>query len=230
MGKPASDPPRGEFRRGRARLWVEFVLIFAVAPVVMAVALPPGWLFPALFGVTALGLVLLRRTPGFHWPDLLAGRRLLAQRGIWGVVLVFAALTSAASLAVLLVMRPEALFFLPRHRPGLLLMILVLYPLLSALPQEILFRVLFFRRFGALLPGVRGAIVLNGVLFSLAHLMYWSWIVSAMTFVGGLVFAWAYEVRQSFLLAVALHAVAGWILFSLGMGVYFYAGNAVRPF
>ena len=47
---------------------------------------------------------------------------------------------------------PGQAFALPRRAPGLWLAILALYPLLSAAPQEILFRVLFFRRYGALFP------------------------------------------------------------------------------
>ncbi len=107
---------------------------------------------------------------------------------------------------------------------------MALYPLLSALPQEVIFRPLFFRRYGPILPAGAGAIVLNAAVFALAHLMFWNWIVLAMTFVGGLVFAWAYAARHSFPLAVLLHVVAGWILFTVGMDVYFFAGNAVRPF
>ncbi len=51
-----------------------------------------------------------------------------------------------------------------------------------------------------------------------------------MTFFGGLAFAWAYEIRRSFPLAVLLHAVAGNLVFLTGLGLYFYSGNVVRPF
>ncbi|MFD2440089.1 hypothetical protein ACFSS8_08385 [Paracoccus kondratievae] len=46
---------------------------------------------------------------------------------------------------------------------------------------------------------------------------------------GGWVFAYAY-VRRGFPAAWVLHAVAGNVLFAVGMGVYFYSGNVVRPF
>ena len=51
-----------------------------------------------------------------------------------------------------------------------------------------------------------------------------------MTFAGGLLFAWSYERRGNFPEAVILHSVAGIALFAVGMGVYFYSGNVVRPF
>ena len=106
----------------------------------------------------------------------------------------------------------------------------MLYPLLSALPQELIFRPLFFRRYGPVLPTGIGALWLNGAVFGFAHLMYWSWLVAVLTFAGGIAFAWAYERAGSFPLAVAFHAVAGWIVFAVGLGLFFYSGNVVRPF
>ncbi|MGL4235134.1 CPBP family intramembrane glutamic endopeptidase [Tabrizicola sp.] len=214
---------------GSFLLWVEFLGLYILIPLGLAVILPPGAMFPVLFvlaGVSVLGVFLLHKTPSFAWRDLLAGM----ERISWGVVAGFALVVLAGSLAVILLTRPDAAFSLPQERPGLWLLTLALYPILSALPQEAVFRPLFFRRYAALLPSGAAAIVLNAAVFSLAHLMFWNWIVLAMTFVGGLVFAWAYEARRSFPLAVLLHSVAGWILFTVGLGVYFYAGNAVRPF
>jgi membrane protease YdiL (CAAX protease family) len=211
---------------GRARLWVEFMLLFLIAPVVMAVALPPSAMFSALFAVTAVGVVLLHRTPGFRWHDLTRGW----DRISWRFVLVFAVATVACGATVMALIAPSALFGLVRSNPGLMVMIALLYPVLSALPQEIVFRPLFFRRYGPILPGLNAAVVLNAAVFSLAHLMYWNWIVAAMTFSGGLAFAWAYEARRNFPEALVLHAVAGVIAFALGLGILFYSGNVVRPF
>ncbi|MGB8621648.1 MAG: CPBP family intramembrane glutamic endopeptidase [Paracoccaceae bacterium] len=222
-----SDSPMARWPAAtRARLWAEFIGLYAVAPVIVAVLLPPGWMFPMLFLITAVGLCLLHVTEGFHWHELTRNSGAVD----WRVVAAFALGTLAVSGAVILTTRPEAFLSLLLQRPAFLLLIVVLYPVLSALPQEILFRPLFFRRYGTLLPGLAPAILLNGVLFSLAHLMYWSWIVAGMTFVGGLIFAWAYEARRSFAMALVMHSVAGWIIFALGLGMFFYSGNVQRPF
>lgn len=211
---------------GKVRLWAEFLGLYVAAPVAMAVFLPPALMFPVLFLFTSLGVILLHVTDGFHWHELTRNMRKVD----WRVVAWFALITLAVAAGVVLALAPEAFLALPKYQPMLLLMIILLYPILSALPQEVVFRPLFFRRYGALLPGLRPALVLNAGVFSLAHLMYWSWVVAGMTFFGGLAFAWAYEARRSFALAVVLHAVAGLILFTLGLGVWFYSGNVVRPF
>jgi membrane protease YdiL (CAAX protease family) len=216
-------------RRGRAislTLKVEFALFFVIVPVGGAVLLPANAMFGLLFAMTALALLLLQITPGFSWHELTRGWG----RIDWGRVAALALLTAVAAWAVLDAARPEAMFFLPRERPQLMLAIVLLYPMLSALPQEIVFRPLFFRRYGALFPNTQHALAVNAAVFSLAHLMYWSWIVAAMTFVGGLAFAEAYARRGSFATAVVQHAVAGIILFTMGMGVYFYSGAVTRPF
>jgi membrane protease YdiL (CAAX protease family) len=208
---------------GRGRLWVEFAALFLAVPVAIAVILPASSMFPALFAATALGVVLLHLTPGFAWRELSRG-------GVDGrVVAGFALVTFACAFAVSWTTGGQPFAFAMAN-PALMAAILVLYPVLSALPQELVFRPLFFRRYGTILAEGKVGLWLNAAVFSFAHLMYWSWIVAAMTFAGGLAFAWAYRVRGSFALAVVLHAVAGQIVFLLGLGIFFYSGNVARPF
>ncbi len=208
------------------RLRFEFGLFYVAVPLVIAVLFPPDWMFPALFAFTGLGIALLYWTPGFHWAEL----RYDWGNWSWRELAIFTIVMSAFCVAVIQIARPEAAFFLLLNRPEMLAFIWIGYPLASALPQELLFRSLFFRRYHAILPDGRRAYVLNAAIFSFAHLMYWSWIVAAMTFAGGLLFTWAYRQRGSFFYAVLLHAIAGNILFAAGLGVYFYSGNVQRPF
>lgn len=213
--------------RDRPRLYLEFALFYVAAPLVMAVLLPPNWLFPVLGGVTIIGLVLLAVTPGFKWRELLHGAGRMSWRLIGGTVIG----TLIIGYVIVSLTYPEARWFLPRHNPALMAMIALLYPFLSALPQEIVFRPLFFRRYEAILPKrPEAAILLNAAVFSFAHLMYWSWIVAAMTFAGGLVFATSYRLRGNFPEAVVAHSLAGIAIFALGLGVFFYSGNVTRPF
>lgn len=208
----------------RLRLRVEFGVFFVGVPLAIALFLPPRMMFPALFAGTVVGIALLHLTPGFRWRSLLLG----PVRA--GPVLALAGLTLVSCLGVAWAATGSAPLGFAARNPGLLVMILLLYPVLSALPQEIVFRALFFRRYRAILPRGRAALVLNAGLFSLAHLMYWSGIVAVMTFVGGLAFAWAYREGRSFPMAVLMHAVAGQIIFALGLGIFFYSGNIQRPF
>ncbi len=202
----------------RLRLWAEFGILFVAAPLALALVLPPSAMFTVLGLATIAGMVLLHRTPGFDWADLLRGRV------PWGAVAGIALASAAVSAAAVLLMFPSQFLALPLRVPQLWLMILLLYPFLSALPQEVVFRPLFFRRYGGLFPSGRVALVVNAAVFSLAHAMYGHPLVLAMTFAGGLAFAWAYEHRGSFLGAVLMHAVAGQVIFTSGLGRLFYSG------
>lgn len=209
----------------RRRLRAEFFAFFVAAPLIMAVAVPPRMVFTALGGLAACGILLLVATPGFSWRGLLRGGLSL------GVVVLVVVGTFAVGYAVIELFAPGRAFALARANPELLAMIALLYPFLSALPQEIVYRALFFRRYGALLPDHSAfAVTLNAALFSLAHLMYWSVIVAGLTFVGGVIFAWSYHVRGRFLEAVVAHSAAGIVVFALGLGMFFYSGNVTRPF
>lgn len=206
------------------RLWVEFAALYLGAPLAIALFLPPRQMFGALFVLTLAGLGLLWRTGGFDWRSLIRGRRIP-----WREAVGMGAAALLSGVVILALARPEAIFALARQRPDLLLLIWCLYPLLSALPQELIFRALFFHRYGGLFPPGKPAIAINAAVFSFAHLMYWSWVVAALTFCGGWFFARAY-LRHGFPAAWLLHAVAGNVLFAVGMGHYFFSGNVVRPF
>jgi len=194
----------------KTRLWLEFLGFFLVAPVLVAVFLPATAIFPVLFAFTAIGLVLLVATPDFSWRELVRNTDLIE----WAVVGSWIGATLGTCYAVARINDIDVLS-LPREQPELMLMIALLYPLLSALPQELVYRVLFFRRYAPILPAAQGPrLFLNATLFSLAHLLYWSPLVAAMTFTAGLVFAWSYDSRENFPEALLMHAVSGIIVFS----------------
>jgi membrane protease YdiL (CAAX protease family) len=213
------DQSQGAAFRTEPILAAEFAFLFVGLPLLMALAVPADWLWPILFSVTGLSLVLLGRTPGFSWAEL--GRGWL--RLDWRMIAAPASLTAAAAALLVWWLVPAQAFYLPRRATELWLMIMLLYPLLSALPQELIFRVLFFRRYGGLFPDRRVALLVNGLVFGLAHLMFWNWVAVAMTVAGGMLFGWAYQ-RRGFAMAVVLHALCGGIIFTSGLGTYYYHG------
>jgi CAAX protease family protein len=204
----------------RLRLWAELAVLFGVLPVVMAVAAAHEFLGEALVGMAVLAVLLLAITPGFRWRSLLEGR----MGGKLKVIVGFAVATAVIATALVLWLQPDRFLNLPLTRPQLWLVILVVYPLVSAVPQEIIYRVLFFERYGALFPDPRVGIALNAACFGLAHLFYANWLAVVLTTGGGAVFAWAYVSQRSFVLACVLHAIGGLIIFTSGLGVYFYHG------
>ena len=203
-----------------SRLWVEFLSLYIALPLLMATLLPAWSIWPALSIVTLLAVLLLQTSKGFQWRSLVKGRWLEEGR----FSLLFFLLTAALCTGLVYYLLPGKLLSIPRSMPGLWLLILLLYPLFSALPQELIFRVLFVERYGVLFPNRVWLVGANAACFGLAHVFYGNWIAPLLSTLGGLVFAWAYVYRRSFPYAVLLHAVAGQIIFTSGLGIFFYHG------
>lgn len=207
-------------RPTKLRLWGEFLLLFIGVPIAMLVFFGSYSLFGALAGLTAIAAILLAVTPGFRIKELRQGPVL----GEWRLILVFAAVTAAVCLGLASVLVPERMFGLMLAWPERWLTIMLLYPIVSAAPQELIFRPLFFRRYGALFPNEGVAVFANAFVFGFGHLFYQNPVVILMTTAGGVLFALAYLRHRSFLLAWVLHAIAGQIVFTAGLGIYFYHG------
>ncbi len=200
-------------------------MLFIAAPVIMATDLPSSFMWPALAGIAVVGVVLLSVTPGFRWRDLVSRQAL---RIDWPVVAIFVVIAVAVCVALTVWLVPERLFGFPQGRTKMWLVVMVAYPLVSAVPQELVFRVLYFERYGALFPSTTVAIAANAGIFGLAHLFYWNWPAVVLTTAAGALFAWAYASRRSFGQACLLHALGGQIVFTVGMGVYFFHGAIGR--
>ena len=204
----------------RTRLWIEFAMLFIGVPLVMAATFGLYPLFPIIIGFAGVSCLLLHVTPGWEWRTLWKGPVL----GEWKIILIYTLATLATSTAVVFATIPDRFLEIPTYRPGLWIMIMTLYPLASAFPQEIIFRSLFFERYGVLFSNAWAAILINGAVFGLGHLFYDNWITIAMTGCGGAIMAWAYLRNRSVLLAWLLHSISGQIIFTVGLGTYFYHG------
>lgn len=216
---------RGEARSPRRdvraiRLWIELIVLFVGVPVAMATVMPPRLAFSVVFAMTAVAAILLAITPGFRWRSLFEG----PIWPHWRATLGFFVVTAIATSAVTLWLAPWRFLGFPLYRTELWLMVITLYPIFSVLPQELIYRPLFFERYGALFPSTVAAIAANALLFGLAHAFFHNWVAVTLTIAGGAAFGYAYAVLRSFGLACLWHALAGQLVFTVGLGVYFYHG------
>lgn len=208
----------------RTRLLLEMAGLFLLAPV--AVAALRAWmgipLIAMILPLFILMIAILSRDRTFSWRETLKSFPTLRQVG--QILALFAAL-ALVLIAFVAIWMPDQLFFLPRERPGLWFTILLLYPVISVTAQEILYRVLFFHRYGALFGNqMMLAVSANAALFAFAHLIFESWITIAVSFLGGLIFAWRYAVTGSFWAVVLEHGLYGILIFSIGLERYFLTG------
>lgn len=132
----------------------------------------------------------------------------------------------STAITIYILLYESALFLmLLKTKPWFWLEVVLLYPLLSAFTQEILFRSFFFHRYEKLFKGrLFSLIMVNALLFAYMHLVFGNWIAVVFTFFGGILFAQTYLKTRSTLLTAIEHALYGNTLFTLGLGYYFYHG------
>jgi membrane protease YdiL (CAAX protease family) len=123
----------------------------------------------------------------------------------------------------ILIYEPESFLALAKARPLFWLLVMLLYPFISAFVQEILFRNYFFNRYESLFKGhLHLFVFVNALLFAYVHIIFDNWIAVIFTFFGGLLFAQTYLKTRSTLLTSIEHSLYGNTLYTLGLGHYFF--------
>jgi uncharacterized protein len=213
MQIPTNDRLPGRLRGVKATIrWMEMVFLFAGLPLVAAlVERQPFRLFLLLFG-TGYAIWFMRREPPSDWR--------ITRPQVKGILLRFVVIAGALT-ALTAWLVPDFFFFLPRHKPLWLLIILVAYPLLSALPQEYVYRRFFYARYGSLLSPIL-LDALNIALFGGLHIVYKNWPAVILATFGGAFFTRNWRKHGSLGAVTLEHALFGMWLFIVGMGRFFY--------
>jgi hypothetical protein len=123
---------------------------------------------------------------------------------------------------------PESLFSFPRRNLLFWGLVMLLYPIFSAFPQELVYRTFYFHRYGALFGRARiAAVGASGILFGFAHVMMGNVISVVLSGALGLLLAYRYTHARSFWAAWLEHSLYGQLVFTVGIGRYFFTGNAI---
>ena len=138
-------------------LAIEFFLLCVALPtLIIALKLAP-FMFFFLWSAAGFCWLVYRR---YHFTDL---------KKLWGwdsvtwvhlkPILVRWIVCSILMLAFTYFYDPEKLFNIPKNKPEIIPFLLVLYPLLSALPQEFIFCTFFFDRYTPFFKSNRARII-----------------------------------------------------------------------
>ena len=211
-----------------ARLLVEWAVVFWALPALIAFWPVKVQLIPLLLLMALVCGAALWRDAGFERRRLW-GAKAIRRGDLWFVGVRFA--VSAAVLAGILYLCrgktfwrlafPPEMFELPRYKPALWAAIMLLYPLFSVLPQNVVWRVFFFHRYRGWFGGGAGMVAASAASFGWVHVVMLNWFAVAATLVGGLFFAQTYRRSGSMLLASIEHALYGCWIFTVGYGTMF---------
>ncbi|HTQ71811.1 MAG TPA: CPBP family intramembrane glutamic endopeptidase [Acidocella sp.] len=196
---------------GRVFLCAEFLVLFGLVPLLVLSLRQPGILVLVLWGGGFACWAASRAAP--------QGKALGIQRVLARFALCGAALTLATW-----ALAPALFLSLPLQHPRFWALVMLLYPLLSVWPQEIIFRRFLFHRYG-LLFGNR-ITAASAIAFSYAHIIYLNPLAVVLTLAGGAMFARSYSKTRSLTLTALEHALYGCLVFTIGLGRYFFSGAA----
>ena len=194
--------------------------MFGVLPVMLAVY-ARALALPVLFVAAWVCLAVLWRDPTFQRDELWRREQLWTWlRGPLALALLVGTLLAVGVFLV----EPAHLFDLPRDSPWRWLAVMLLYPVLSVVPQELVFRTFFFHRYGRLFGGRWVAMAASAVAFSWAHIVLANGLAIALTLLGGWMFARTYLRTRSLVATAVEHAAYGCLLFTVGLGRWFVTG------
>jgi hypothetical protein len=216
----------------RRRLWIELGLLFVLLPLgawqgfewarAHSVRLP---IIPAIL---ALGLTCwfwLRAQPDFDRRRLWKWPR---DAALWRRILVRFAVAAVLLTGLTLLLKPDGLLGFPRRNPTMWMVVMIGYPLVSVLPQELAYRAFFLHRYGPLTDSVQLRVLLSGLTFGLVHIIFGRELSVLLSALGGLFFAESYLRAGSIWAAWIEHALYGCFVFTIGLGEWFYMGGTFR--
>ncbi|MGC9351371.1 MAG: CPBP family intramembrane glutamic endopeptidase, partial [Sulfurovum sp.] len=181
-------------------LIIELICMFILLPAVIYLW-SPHMLLPLLWLLAIIAATLLIKDKCFERNTLWAIKPLISDR----TLVLQAIILFIISALLLYAIAPDLLFGLIREDPLLWVLVMLFYPLLSVYPQEMIYRSFFFHRYRHLIKSPTVSILFNALLFGYMHIIFHNWIAVALTFIGGLFFAYLYLRSRSLLFVSMVH-------------------------
>ena len=193
---------------------LEFFFIFLIIPSTIFFLDSSIIIFLILYLVSILSLVILYFDKTFLFTSL-------KKKIDWTFVIIFSVIFFFLGFFYVLLVDKNLLFIFPKTNFKLWLIVIFIYPFLSVIPQELVYRVFFFQRYFPNINRFYFPMFLNLVVFAYGHLVFSNMHAIIITAIVSPIFTYAY-LKKSFLTCVILHSLGGQIIFTLGLGKYFF--------
>lgn len=145
---------------------------------------------------------------------------------IWKGVFFRSIIILILSCLAMLILPHYGWFSLPKYSLKLWLLVMIFYPLISVLPQEIIWRFYLLEITQNIFPARYMRILISAFLFGWLHIIYLNVFSVIATIYLGLHLAYCYYKGEKSIWPLWVeHTIAGQIIFTIGLGIYFYNGS-----
>ena len=203
----------------KKKLKIEFLIIYFLIPSLVIFinfffSEQKIFVFLPLFLVFFLSLYLLKKTPSFSFQSF-------KKKTEWKFFFLVSLIFVVSGFVYTIILDSNLLFNLPKNYFFIWVAVILIYPILSVIPQEIIFRVLFFERYSCLFKNQFLYLILNSIIFAYIHLVFQNFHAFFITLITSPIFAYAY-LNKSFKTCFLTHTIGGQLVFTYGLGEYFY--------
>ncbi|HYA63165.1 MAG TPA: CPBP family intramembrane glutamic endopeptidase [Candidatus Sulfotelmatobacter sp.] len=205
-------------------LSLEFSALFVSVPLLIHYRLLPNLPIPYLLFAALAAFLVLRSDPSFDSSHLASWNNVRSQ--LLPLLVRDAVFLAFLGLAVR-VFAPQLLFSFLKRAPGFWALVMLLYPLVSVYPQELIYRAFFFHRYQPLFGSGIVMILASAFAFGFVHIIFGNWLAVILCILGGFLFSTTYQHSGSLLFACLDHAIFGNFIFTIGLGQFFYHGSRV---
>ena len=193
----------------------ELFFIYLFLPLFILIFQSKILIFTVLYLVFIFTFLELRKDKSFK-------SKVLSKKINWRISFIFFLVFLIFGYFYVLFYDPTLLFSFPKNNFLLWVTVMFIYPFFSVIPQEIVYRVYFYQRYKKLFNGnLLLLTLLNLFFFSFAHIVFNNPHAILITAIASPIFSYLY-IKESFFTCVLVHSLGGQIIFTLGLGRYFY--------
>jgi len=210
--------------KSKRSLWIEFFVFFIILPLLIIPfnSIVGRFIIPVLLITAFIIYKILKNDETFDNSALWKGN--FSRKELLRIILKFFPGLILLSLFTKFFL-PDLFLAFPRQVPLFWIMVMIMYPLVSVYPQELIFRTFIFHRYQTIFPRKYLMITASAFSFGLYHLFFSNWIAPVLSLGGGFLFACTFYRTRSTAAASLEHALWGDLIFTVGLGMYFYGGN-----
>lgn len=204
------------------KIWLEFISVFVFVPLLifcfrdlLAPFAVPIILFVAIYSFVVLsraGVInkQVQKMQSHSFKD-------------YQPMLLFFAATSILMLLLGFILGYFLIADALEHESLYLILLILFYPLVSVIPQELVFRTFFFHRYRKLFSSLSGCAIASGLCFGYAHIIYGNWTAVILATIGGMLFSYRYMKTNATNIVVLEHSLWGIFIFIIGFADQFVA-------